>query len=185
MIKASYWLAKYHIGFTNLDDVITQGLSLMQGHHEADVLKEAKDFFKRDIQSLYRKDALEALKRHRESGHTLALLTSCFDGLAELVSMDLGFDHCLCTRLEVDRQGLYTGRAQGHPCFGRHKIAFAQGLCNTLNIELQSCFFYTDSASDLPLLNLVGRPIAVNPDLHLRAWARLKKWDIVDWRSKA
>lgn len=181
MMLASYWLAKYHLGFTKLDEVLEKGLALMQGENRGEVIKKTEDFFSSTIKELYRPGAIEAIKKHRELGHSISLLTSSFDGLSELVAKDLKLDHCLCTVLEVDEGGLYTGKTIGPPCFGRNKVIFARELCYKLNIRLEECWFYTDSASDIPLLNLVGKAVAVNPDPHLRARAQMRKWDIVDW----
>lgn len=185
MIGASYWLAKYHLGFTKMDEVIEKMLQLIEGEHEGDVLKITKEFYESDLQNLYRPGALEALKKHKKLGHKVSLLTSSFDGLAELVKDDLGFDYCLCTRLQVDKRGLYTGKTIGPPCFGKNKVIFAEELCESLKTSFGNCTFYTDSASDIPLLNLVGRAVAVNPDPHLRARAQLKRWEIVDWGKPA
>ncbi|MCA9507825.1 MAG: HAD family hydrolase [Myxococcales bacterium] len=182
MMLASYWLAKYHLGFTKLDEVVEKGLALMKGESQAQVLEKTKDFFYSTIKNLYRPGALEALHKHREQGDIVSLLTSSFDGLSELVAKDLKLDHCLCTILEVDREGIYTGKTIGPPCFGRNKIIFAQDLCHKLDIPLEQCSFYSDSATDIPLLDLVGQAIAVNPDLHLRTRAQFKKWPVVDWK---
>lgn len=181
MLQASYWLAKYHLGFTKLDDIVEKGLALMEGERRDQVLEKTRDFFSSTIKDLYRPGALDAIKRHRDQGHLISLLTSSFDGLSELVAQDLKLDHCLCTILEVDEQGIYTGNTIGPPCFGRNKIIFARDLCYKLNIRLEECWFYTDSASDIPLMNLVGKAVAVNPDPHLRARAQMRKWEIVDW----
>jgi HAD superfamily hydrolase (TIGR01490 family) len=181
MFWASYWLAKYHLGFTKMDQIIEKGLALMAGEKSSSTLQKTKVFYSSTVKDLYRPGAIAAIKQHRKLGHILALLTSSFDGLSLLVQKELQFDHCLCTHLEVDIKGLYTGKTIGPPCFGKNKVFFAKKLSNDLNISLQDCTFYTDSASDIPLLNLVGRPVAVNPDLHLRARAQLNKWEIVDW----
>jgi HAD superfamily hydrolase (TIGR01490 family) len=185
MIHASYWLAKYHLGFTKMDEVIEKGLSLIAGESSLDILNKTRDFYQTTIKNLYRPGAIAALKAHQELGHQVSLLTSSFDGLSLLVQRDLGLDFCLCTRLEVDAQGLYTGKTLGPPCFGKNKVFFAEQLCDQLKISLSQCTFYTDSASDLPLLNLVGRAVAVNPDPHLRARAQMKRWEIVDWGKPA
>jgi len=185
MLLASYWLAKYHLGFTKLDTVVEKALGLVAGERERDVVLETRDFFESTIKNLYRPGALEAIEEHRSQGHKLSLLTSSFDGLALLVQEDLAFDHCLCTRFQVDLQGLYTGKTIGLPCFGANKIIFAEDLCDSLGIKISECIFYTDSASDIPLMNLVGQPVAVNPDPHLRARANLKRWPIVDWGKPA
>lgn len=181
MIHASYWLAKYHLGFTKMDEVIKKGLSQIVGQSHDLIMEKTISFFNNTIKNLYRPGALQAIKQHRELGHKISLLTSSFDGLSLLVKEDLKLDYCLCSTLEVDSQGYYTGRTIGPPCFGVNKISFASKLCKELGEHLEQCYFYTDSASDVPLLNLVGQPVAVNPDPHLRARAQIKKWAIVDW----
>lgn len=181
MLRASYWLAKYHLGYTKMDEVINKGLALVRGEKESIVLEKISVFYQTTIKNLYRPGALDAIKQHKKLGHNISLLTSSFDGLSTLVQKELSFDHCLCTRLEVDNDGLYTGQTIGPPCFGKNKITFAKNLCHNLKIPLKECTFYTDSASDIPLLHLVGAPVAVNPDPHLRARAQLYKWKIVDW----
>lgn len=181
MLFASYWLFKYHAGFTKLNDVVENALGLVRGENEREVLLEAEAFFVREIKNLYRPGALKAIENHRKNGQKIALLTSAFSGLSDLVSKDLALDYCLCTTLEVDQNGIYTGKTVGPPCFGTYKIDFAKKLCDNLNVPLESCAFYTDSASDMPLLKLVGQPVAVNPDPHLRAKAQVYRWPIVDW----
>lgn len=181
MIHASYWMAKYHLGFTKLDEVIEKALLIIEGENQSVVLKKTSDFYNSTIKDLYRPGAIDAVRQHRDLGHTLSLLTSSFDELTELVQNELSFDYRLCTHLEVDDRGLYTGKTIGPPCFGKNKVLFAQELCERLHVPLKDCTFYTDSASDIPLLHLVGRAVAVNPDPHLRARAQLYKWEIVDW----
>jgi HAD superfamily hydrolase (TIGR01490 family) len=183
MLYGMYWLTHYHLGFRKMDDLVEKGLTLIRGHKESVIVAETRDFFHSTIKKLYRPGALEAIKQHRAFGHQLSLLTSSFDGLAMLVKEDLGFDHCLCTRLEVDVHGFYTGKSIGLNCFGANKIIFAESLCRTQAISMAQCIFYTDSASDIPLMKLVGTPVAVNPDPHLRARARRNKWLILDWGS--
>lgn len=181
MVQASYWLLKYHLGFTHLDEVIKKSLMFIAGENQEETLVAIKEFYRTTIKNLYRPGALEAIKYHKERGHKIALLTSCFDGLSVLVQEEQGFDFCLCTRLEVNEKGQYTGKTLGMPCFGQNKVIYAKDLCASLELSLKECTFYTDSASDIPLLNLVGRAVAINPDPHLRVRARLKKWEVIDW----
>jgi HAD superfamily hydrolase (TIGR01490 family) len=181
MVTASYWLAKYHLGFTKLDEVIEKSLLMIAGENQTRILKQAADFYKSSIKYLYRPGAIAAIKAHKDLGHKTSLLTSSFDELSTFVQNELSFDHRLCTKLEVDDKGCYTGKTVGPPCFGKNKILFAEKLCKKLAVSLRDCTFYTDSATDMPLLHLVGRPVAVNPDPHLRARAQLYRWEIVDW----
>lgn len=181
MLIASYWLTKYHLGFTKMEDVIEKSLAMLKGEKESFVLSQTNEFFLSTIKNLYRPGALKTIHHHRKKGHQVALITSSFNGLAELVSDDLELNHCLSTVLETDAQGLYTGKTAGPACFGMNKAVLAKELCQKSKIPLHECSFYTDSASDIFLLNLVGKPVVVNPDPHLRAKAKFKKWQVVDW----
>ncbi len=181
MLTATYWLAKYHLGFTKLEEVIAKGLVMIAGEKQSSMLKQASDFYDSRIKKIYRPGALAAINEHKNLGHITSLLTSSFDELSTMVQQELAFDHRLCTTLEVDKNGFYTGKTVGLPCFGKNKVIYAQELCDRLHVSLRDCTFYTDSASDIPLLHLVGRPVAVNPDPHLHARAQLYRWEIVDW----
>jgi HAD superfamily hydrolase (TIGR01490 family) len=181
LLQASYWIAKYHLGFTNIEDFIKRGLDLLSGEDANEVQNRTNNFYHSTIKNLYRPGALLAIKAHQKLGQKIALLTSSFYELSSLVQKELHFDFCLCTRLEIDKYGYYTGKTLGPPCFGKNKVNFAKNLCHETGISLKHCTFYTDSASDIPLLAVVGRAVCVNPDPHLLARAHLKGWDIVDW----
>lgn len=181
ILKASYWLFVYHLGFTNMEKFIKESATFMKGEKKDYVLKRTEAFFKNTVKHHYRPGALLAIKKHRKNKDKICLLTSSFDGLSYLVQKDLKLDYCLCTKLEVDDEQKYTGLVVGNPCFGKHKLLCAQDLCKNLGEDLKKCIFYTDSASDIPLLNIVGMPVAVNPDPHLRTRAQMNKWPIVDW----
>ncbi len=181
MLKASYFLLKYHLGFTKMEEVVIESVRSLKGFPKSDFLDDAAQFFHDTVRHLYRPGAIRALERHRALGHKISLITSSFDGLSYLVQNDLNLDYCLCTELEADATGVFTGNTLGPPCFGANKVLAARNLCRSLNLDLKDCTFYTDSASDMPLMKVVGEPVAVNPDLHLRARAQVYAWKIVDW----
>ena len=130
---------------------------------------------------LYRPGALRAVEEHRGTGDRLVLLTSSSGYLSELVSRDLRLDAILCNRFEVDAQGLHTGRPLGDVCFGLGKLTHAERYAREAGVALSQCAFYTDSYSDLPVLEVVGRPVAVHPDHRLRREAVRRGWPVVDW----
>jgi len=105
--------------------------------------------------------------------------------MAELVARDLTLDAVLCNRLEVDAAGVYTGRPLGEVCFGDGKRSYAQAYASQAGVPLSACAFYTDSYSDLPVMEVVGRPVAVHPDRRLRREALRRGWPVVDWGSPA
>jgi phosphoserine phosphatase len=109
------------------------------------------------------------------------LLTSSSGHLSELVARELLLDAVLCNRFEVDEEGLHTGRPLGEVCFGLGKRFYAQRYADEAGVSLSACVFYTDSYSDLPVMEVVGRPVAVHPDRRLRREALRRGWPVVSW----
>jgi HAD superfamily phosphoserine phosphatase-like hydrolase len=89
----------------------------------------------------------------------------------------LGVKHVLCTELESD-QGVLTGRVVEPVCFGRGKVHRLSQLIECEGLDLPRSWFYTDSMSDLPPLELVGHPVVVNLDPPLCPEARRRRWPI-------
>jgi HAD superfamily hydrolase (TIGR01490 family) len=180
-LRASYWLARYHLGFVSMQDALVQAISHLQGTGEQHVRERTVLFYEGHVRSQYRPGALRALEQHRAAGDKLVLLTSSSGYLAELVARDLGLDAILCNRFEVDASGVYTGRPLGEVCFGEGKRFYARACAAETGVPLSACAFYTDSYSDLPVMEVVGRPVAVHPDRRLRREALRRGWPVVDW----
>ena len=120
------------------------------------------------------------LESHRRLGHRVALITASprytADPLAE--ALGLAPEDVLATRFEV-RDGRFTGRLLDPMLYGAGKLSAAAAYARQHGLSLAASFFYTDSISDLPLLENVGHPVAVNPDRSLRRLAEAKGWSIV------
>ena len=186
-LRASLWLARYHLGFSSMQDALLRAISLLAGTAAEPIVRRTEDFYAKHLRALYRPGALEALERHRSAGDRLVLLTSSSGYLSELVARDLRLDAVLCNRFEVDAAGVHTGRPLGGLCFGAGKLAHAEQYLRELGgaVLLQECTFYTDSYSDLPVMAAVGRAVAVNPDPRLRREALRRGWPVVDWGMPA
>ncbi|MCY1076618.1 HAD family hydrolase [Archangium lansingense] len=182
-LRASYWLVRYHLGFVSMQDALVQAIAHLQGTGEQPVRERTVRFYEELVRSQYRPGALRALEEHRSAGHRLVLLTSSSGYMSELVARDLGLDATLCNRFEVDAAGIYTGRPLGEVCFGEGKRSYAQAYASEADVPLSACAFYTDSYSDLPVMEVVGRPVAVHPDRRLRREALRRGWPVVDWGS--
>ncbi len=179
--RAALWLAGYSLGLARLEDAVVKAVGMLAGLRERDIRQRTHDFYQRDVRRHYRPGGLEAVKRHRARGDRLVLLTSSSSYLSELVVRDLGLDDYLCNRFEVDEHGVYTGRCVGRVCFGAGKLLHADAYTASLGVSLDACAFYTDSYSDVPVLERVGLPVAVNPDQRLRRLAVRRGWHVVDW----
>lgn len=180
-LHASWWLARYHLGFVSMQDALVRAISFLEGTVEAHLRERTIAFYEERVRSRFRPGALRALEEHRKQGDRLVLLTSSTGHLSELVARDLGLDAVLCNRFEVDDAGLHTGRPLGEVCFGIGKRFYAQRYADEAGVPLSACAFYTDSYSDLPVMEVVGRPVAVHPDRRLRREALRRGWPVVSW----
>lgn len=184
---ATYWLTLYHLGFAGVESAVRRAVrNNFAGTSQQETLQQVKEFYTKELYNRYRPKALQVLQQQRLLGRRLVLLTSALQELGELVKEDLQLDDCLCTRLQVDTDGNYTGQVMEPMCFGRGKLQLAKDFADKNQMALKDCVFYTDSVWDLPVLQQVGSPVAVNPDHNLRRQAKRQGWPIEDWgKSKA
>jgi len=175
------WVVRYSLGATELTEAIKQTVATLKGQSEAEMRARVAIFYEEWIRSIYRPGARETVERHRQQGDRLVLLTSSSNYMSEHVCRDLGLDDHLCNRFEVDPDGLYTGRAIEPLSFGQGKVELATAYAAQHRLPLGESTFYTDSHSDLPMLEAVGHPVAVHPDPRLRRTARKRGWPVVGW----
>ncbi len=180
-LRAAAWLARYHFGFASAEAMVEEAVTHIAGTSAVELKQRTHQFFLEEVRGRYRPGALQAIEQHRASGARLVMLTSSTTYLADLVGAELGFDRVLANTLEVDASGLHTGRVTGGVCFGAGKLPHARREGDVSGVGLSEMVFYTDSFSDLPVLEAVGVPVAVNPDVRLRRTAAQRGWQTVDW----
>jgi HAD superfamily hydrolase (TIGR01490 family) len=183
--QAATWLLKYELGFAEIDQAFQRAIAALAGSAERELRERTSSFYESRIRALYRPGALRAVEEHRKRGDRLVLLTSSPIYLSELVARELKLDAMLCNRFEVNEEGLHTGRTVGVLCYGPGKLSHAKSFAERGGVGLANCAFYTDSYSDLPVLEAVGRPVAVNPDRRLKRTAVQRGWELVDWGRPA
>ncbi len=181
-LRAYGWVLRYQMGAARIEDAILEGIRAYAGEREDVLASRTRAFFEHRVRHTVRPGAREAIAAHRKAGERVVLLTSSSNYLAEMVCAQLGLDGFLAMRYEVDAQGRYTGRPDGALCYGEGKVPFARRWAEQNGgAPLAQCAFYSDSASDVPMLEAVGRPVAVNPDPRLRRIARGRGWPVRDW----
>ncbi|MEY2723663.1 MAG: hypothetical protein RIR93_479, partial [Actinomycetota bacterium] len=109
------------------------------------------------------------------------LVTATPLDMANLMAKRLGFTGALGTKAEIEN-GVYTGKIIGNLLHGREKATAIQELAIERNIDLNNCYAYSDSHHDIPLLEAVGNPRAINPDALLKIRAYRDNWPIYDFR---
>jgi HAD superfamily hydrolase (TIGR01490 family) len=179
--RAMYYLGLYRMGRARMEDALVHAISTLKGKTVVEVRQNLESFYERYVRNAYRPGGLKALEEHKQRGDVTALLSSTSMYLAEAVARDLALDATFCNRFEVDGAGALTGRSQGGLCYGPGKLDYAQAFAQSRGLSLDECVFYTDSISDLPVLERVGRPVVVNPDGRLKREAVRRKWEVVDW----
>jgi HAD superfamily hydrolase (TIGR01490 family) len=174
-------IARYHLGFGRIEAVLENALSLLTGTLESELDARTKAFYHREVAHRVRPGAAPIIAHHRAQGHRLALLTTSSNYLARPVADALGIDDILCSRFHVDAEGRFTGEPVRPLCYGPGKTELARRYLAESQISLADCWFYTDSTSDLPMLEAVGHPVVVHPDPRLARRAKRMGWPIQNW----
>lgn len=129
-------------------------------------------------------DIVRVIDGHRDRGDYTFLVTAAPIELAETIAQELGMTGAIATVSEVDEHGNYTGRLAGPVMHGPVKADAVADVARTRGIDLQDCAAYSDSINDLPLLESVGFPHAVNPEAELRRIALTRGWPIHELRTR-
>ena len=111
----------------------------------------------------------------------MAIVTAATSYVAKPVVMKAGIGVVVCSELEVDANGCFTGKVIEPLCYGEGKIVRAANLLERHGIGFDKVTFFSDSITDLPLLSKVDIPIAVNPDRRLLRAARARGWQVQSW----
>ncbi|MFC4081276.1 HAD family hydrolase [Amycolatopsis samaneae] len=122
-------------------------------------------------------EATELIARHRADGHDVIVLSATGEEVVAPVAEMLGATRSVATRMQIV-DGCYSGEVDFY-CYGANKAVAAKQLAATYGYDLAECFAYTDSSTDIPLLEVVGRPHAVNPDKLLRREAMERDWPVL------
>lgn len=126
-------------------------------------------------------DGLARIRAHRDAGHRTMLITGVVDVVVE--PLRPLFDDIICARLD-HKDGVYTGDLLEPPPVGEARALALKDYADRNNIELDRIVAYADSSSDLPLLEAVGNPVAINPEPRLAAIARRRGWTVERWRRQ-
>jgi HAD superfamily hydrolase (TIGR01490 family) len=172
---------RYTAGTVTPADFCNFYAATLAGHDAAFWLPWRERFLHEVVRPRICADARALLQRHRDAGDTLVLTTATNRVVTGFTAADLGIEHLLATEVE-ERDGIYTGRLRGKPNMRRGKVERLQQWMAALGLPetmLKDTTFYSDSINDLPLLSVVGHPVAVDPDLRLESAARRHLWPIL------
>lgn len=180
-VKAAYWVGKYTLGMLDAPRVAEKVLVALEGFPENALAARCDDWFRQDIEEHIADAGREAVARHQRAGDLCAIVTAASPYAARPLARRLGIDHVVSSVFEVGPDGRFTGRPEHPICIGDGKRARAEQLAAELGIALCDATFYSDSIQDLALFEVVGEPVAVNPDPRLRRLAARRGWRVERW----
>lgn len=187
IVEFTWKQLKYVVsGKENMDDIAQateNGLAFVKGRSPQDIRDLASEVFDERMVKRLWAGSVELAEAHQAMGHEVWLISATPIEVAEVIAQRMGLSGGLGTVAEVV-DGSYTGRLAGPPLHGPAKVAQVRRLAEEHVLDLARCAAYSDSSNDIPMLTLVGFPVAVNPDGRLRAYARDQGWPIRDYRIR-
>ncbi|MFM2154045.1 MAG: hypothetical protein RL199_2480 [Pseudomonadota bacterium] len=182
-LKAVGYFAAYKLGVLDITSAYAEVARAVAGREEAALRSESRRWWDAEVVRSAAPGAREAIEAHREAGDRLVLLSSTSAYVAECAVQHFGLDDALATEFEVS-DGRLTGRLVPPVCYGRGKVVKAETFARAHGLSLDGASFYTDSITDLPMLEHVDRPRVVRPDARLRWEARRRGWRVLDWSGR-
>jgi HAD superfamily hydrolase (TIGR01490 family) len=179
--KNDQFFRQYKAGRLDIHEFLEFQLAPLARHPREKLDAWHAEFMRVKIKPMIREKGLALVRRHREEGQLCAIVTSTNAFIAAPIAREFGVEHLIATELEV-RDGRFTGRPAGTPSFRQGKVArlaeWLGGRGRTL-ASFSASWFYSDSLNDLPLLERVTHPVAVDPDETLRGEAQARGWQII------
>ena len=168
---------RYKVGLLDIRAWTQDMMLQFRGENERALAREAKAWLHEVVVPTIYPEAREIVRKHREEGHVVAIVSGATKFVVAPLASHLGIKHFLYTRLETEN-GRFTGRVIDPICFEEGKIYWLQQLVEEQGIDLAKSYFYTDSITDMALLELVGHPVATNPDPLLYREAVRRRWPV-------
>ncbi|MFN2518082.1 MAG: HAD family hydrolase [Jatrophihabitantaceae bacterium] len=157
-------------------------LAFVLGKRVADIVALGEEIYDEEMADKIWSGTHALARQHLDAGEQVWLVTATPVELATIIARRLALTGALGTVSEA-QDGVYTGRLVGRVLHGEAKADAIRALAAREGLELARCAAYSDSINDIPMLSLVGRAVAVNPDSALRAEAKDRGWEIRDFRS--
>ncbi|NOQ93894.1 MAG: HAD-IB family hydrolase [Methylophaga sp.] len=148
----------------------------------ADLTRWREQYLAEKINPIMLPAARELIAKHQQQGDTLLIITATNSFITSPIAKALNIPHLIATEAEMI-EGKYTGKVAGTPSYQQGKVTRLNEWLVEQKLTLEGSYFYSDSHNDLPLLNLVEHPVAVDADSKLHAVAKQQGWKILSLRK--
>jgi HAD superfamily hydrolase (TIGR01490 family) len=172
---------QYLEGSLNIREFLRFQLQPLAHHSHEQLSRWREQFLREKIEPILLPRARSLLDKHRQQGDELLIITATNRFITAPIAERYAVPHLLATEPEM-LDGEYTGGITGTPCFQAGKVERLQAWLDERGLTLKDSWFYSDSHNDLPLLEKVTHPVAVDPDDKLKATARERGWPVISLR---
>ena len=179
--KNEYFYQQYDLGTLDIYAWLEFCLEPLTRYSMTELQELHHRFMIQKIEPILLDKAQNCINRHKERGDTVLVITASTSFVTAPIVKKYGINHLLATEPEI-KAGRYTGGVSGMPCFQSGKIDKLMPWLQKNEETLNGSTFYSDSHNDLPLLELVDNPVAVNADKILTQIAEKKGWKVLNWR---
>lgn len=167
----------------HLDRTRDAMLALTKGWDRAEVERVVAEALEEVVAPLVYAEALFLIDEHMREGRRVFIVSASPEEVVRPLARYIGVDEVVATRARVDSEGRYTGEVELY-AYGEQKAEAVREIAEREGISLDESYAYSDSMTDLPLLELVGNPHAVNPDRELKAIAEERGWPVLEFRRQ-
>lgn len=180
--RNDHFYEQYKAGTLDIHEYLQFSLQPLTQHPLEHMLKVRETFLNDCIVPLISQKSRDLIAHHKRLGDTLLIITATNGFVTYPVAELLGIEHIIAPHPEFLNGG-YTGRVVGTPSFQHGKVTRLHDWLAEQGYDLNGSWFYSDSHNDLPLLEIVDHPVAVDPDDRLSAIARERGWPIISLRD--
>ena len=184
MLKAAWGQLVYQMWGASpekLEKLRESVLALTKGWDQAEISEIVRDALGDVIEPIVYDEALDRIRAHQRWGHRVFIVSASPEEVVAPIAQLLGVDEAIATRAELDEHGRYSGRTERY-VYAEEKVVAMQEAAALDGIDLEHSWAYSDSATDIPMLEAVGHPVAVNPDRELARAARERGWMVEQFR---
>ena len=179
-IKNQYFFDQYALGKLNINEYLEFCLEPLSLNSRTTLDEWHQRFMQAKIEKILLPKAQAIIDKHKAQGDTILVITATNSFVTGPIVKRYGIDNLLATNPEV-KNGKFTGKVEGEPCFQKGKIAHLDRWLEQTGEDMTGSYFYSDSHNDLPMLELVDNPVVVHGDETLQKVAKERGWPSLDW----
>ncbi|MBC8343143.1 MAG: HAD-IB family hydrolase [Bacteroidetes bacterium] len=179
-LKAIYLGISYRLRIREPMTILLEMARWMKGISGNDLQILANQIVDKYLIDKIRPDIYREIQMHKEKGAHIGILSAALPIICQPVARQLKIDAVICSEMEIVN-GKYSGNVMGKLCYGENKRIRLQDYCADHGYQLKDTYYYADSYSDRSVLEAVGYPFCIKPDIRLRKLAKKNNWQIPEW----